>query len=81
MSVITFITCIHIEKQVQEPVYTSTALATCVWGGGGDEIHVLWRKSSWLESIFRFVCTHCILSTGLTSKCVGGEGARGGESH
>ena len=58
---------------------TSTSIAKCVWGGA-DEIHVLWWKSSWWVSTFRFVCTHCILSTGLKSNNdqVWGGGGGGG---
>ena len=75
---------------MQEVVHPLQLPSVCVWGGGGgaDEIHVLWWKSSWWVSTFRFVCTHCILSTGLKSNndqvwggggggCEGGGGMKG----
>ena len=67
---------------MQEAVHPLQLPSVC----GGDEIHVLWWKSSWWVSIFRFVCTHCIAVQVLNptmTKCVGGEGARGGggENH
>ena len=63
---------------MQEGVHPLQLPSVCV---GGDEIPVLWWKSSWRVSTFRFMCTHCILSTGLKFNndkvCLGGGG--GGE--
>ena len=69
--------CNHIcnmYTQVQEAVHPLQLPSVC----GGDEIHVLWWKSSWWVSIFRFVCIPVQVLNPTMTKCVGGEGARGG---
>ena len=68
---------------MQEPVYTSTAIATCVFGGGMKFMYCGGSLPGW--RVYSDLCVHIVYSVQVLNptmtKCVGGEGARGGESH